>query len=111
MKLTVTAVVGAALATGAAFGLHLSPSEQHAILLDAQILAPVLIAAEALFNHNQTKLQLQRESQDFYAAQAAQNVSVGQAAFQHMAGLEARVATLENRSVPTVGTPDGPAQV
>lgn len=50
-RVQIVAVVGAILAVAAAFGLPVSVAQQHAILTLATVLAPVLIAADAVIRH------------------------------------------------------------
>lgn len=50
-----TAVIGAAITVAAAFGLHISHAQRDALLNLAQVVFPVLIAADALIRHGRSR--------------------------------------------------------
>jgi len=50
------AVIGAVFALLAAFGLHVTGAERGAIVNLATVLAPVLVAADAVIRHGRSKI-------------------------------------------------------
>jgi hypothetical protein len=51
-----TAVVGALIALAAAFGLNISHEKRDALLNVAQVIFPVLVAADAIIRHGRSRL-------------------------------------------------------